>query len=235
MKKKISIIFPVYNEVENLKKLISSWFECLIQKKISVEFVIVEDGSNDGTKELIRLLEKKYPIKNLSQIKKRGYSKAVVDGIFAAEGDYILCTDSDNQVKVESLISNLKNLPEKNNFLIGYRNPRKDPPNRLLYSKLFKYYHDLLFQSGLRDPSCPFVLGKNEDFKSLSRNDLLKMREGFWWGFVGVCLKMNYKFKEVPIHHYGRISGVAGYKLKNLPMIILRNFIGLIKIKYSLK
>ena len=66
---------------------------------IKHEFVIVEDGSTDGTKELIVELQNKYPIKNLSSEKKRGYSKAVLEGIKASNGKYILCTDSDNQIK----------------------------------------------------------------------------------------------------------------------------------------
>ena len=65
--KSISIVFPVYNEKENLEKLISSWDESLKLHNTDHEFVIVEDGSTDGTKELILELEKKYPIVNLSQ------------------------------------------------------------------------------------------------------------------------------------------------------------------------
>ena len=85
-------------------------------KNISYEFVLVEDGSTDGTKELIKKLRTLYPIKNLSINEKRGYTKAVLDGIEASSGDYILCTDSDNQIKVKSLIDNVKNLPEEGNF-----------------------------------------------------------------------------------------------------------------------
>ena len=77
--KSISIVFPVYNEKENLEKLISSWDESLRLQNIDYEFVIVEDGSTDGTKKLILELEKKYPIINLSQSQKRGYSAAVID------------------------------------------------------------------------------------------------------------------------------------------------------------
>ena len=68
--------------------------------------------------------------KNLSKIEKRGYSQAVIDGISASEGDYVLCTDSDNQIKVKSLIDNIKNFPKNGLFLIGFRNPR----NCLLYT-----------------------------------------------------------------------------------------------------
>tara|TARA_B100001057_G_scaffold491364_1_gene581429 strand:+ start:116 stop:823 length:708 start_codon:yes stop_codon:yes gene_type:complete len=229
---KISIVFPIYNEFKNLKSLIENWDKDLkLLVNISYEFVLVEDGSTDGTKELIKELENIFPIKNLSRDKKRGYTKAVLDGIEAAEGDFILCTDSDNQIKVQSLLENIDNLPKENSFLVGFRNPRKDPLNRILYSKLFKILHDVLFNSKLRDPSCPFVIGKKSDYKKLPIRFLGQMREGFWWGFVATCKKLNFDFVEVPIIHYERKEGEAGYGIYKLPGIIFRNIFGLIKIK----
>ena len=229
--KSISIVFPVYNEKENLEKLISSWHESLRLQNIDHEFVIVEDGSTDGTKKLILELEKKYPIINLSQNQKRGYTTAVIDGIYSSSKKFILCTDSDNQIKVKSLIENLNNFPEINEFLVGFRNPRKDPLNRLIYSKIFKILHDLLFNSKLKDPSCPFVIGLKVTYKKLDKKKLLYMKEGFWWGFIGHCTKKDIKFKEISIEHFRRETGEAGYKLKDLIGIVVRNIIGLIKIK----
>jgi glycosyltransferase involved in cell wall biosynthesis len=228
----ISIVFPVHNEIDNLEKLISSWHKSLSENNIDHEFVIVEDGSTDGTIDLIKKLELSYPIINLSQKEKRGYSKAVVDGINNSSKKFILCTDSDNQIKVDSLIENFNCLPEENEFLIGYRNPRKDPWNRLIYSQLFKVLHNVLFQSKLKDPSCPFVLGLNSTFKKLNNENLLLMKEGFWWGFVAISLKTKIKFIQKPIVHFERLEGEAGYQLKNLPGIIFRNILGLIKIKF---
>ena len=186
----ISIVLPVHNEFLNLGKLIKEWdIELKKITNIQYEFVIVEDGSSDGTKELIIELEKTFHINNLSSEKKRGYSQAVLDGIKASKGNYILCTDSDNQIKVNSLIENINNLPNGDIFLFGARTPRNDPVHRKIYSKMFKILHDLLFKSGLLDPSCPFVLGQKETFNKLPEEFLLKMREGFWWGFVAVSKK----------------------------------------------
>ena len=230
----ISIVLPVHNEYDNLETLLKEWDNELKNiSTIKYEFVIVEDGSTDGTKELIVKLENKYPVKNLSSYKKRGYSKAVLEGIKASNGKYILCTDSDNQIKVQSLIENINQLPGKDIFLFGNRSPRNDPTNRIIYSKLFKILHDLLFSSKLSDPSCPFVLGEKETFAKLPEDLLLKMREGFWWGFVGVVKKKKLNFKEVSITHFKRTKGEAGYKITNLPGIIIRNTLGLLKIKFS--
>ena len=235
MKKKIiSIVLPIHNEFYNLKKLLYNWNKELNKiKNFNFEFVLVEDGSTDGTKNLIKILEKKYKIVNLSSDIKRGYGKAVLDGIYNANGHYILCTDSDNQIKINSLIKNLNNLPKKKQFLIGYRNPRKDPINRILYSKIFKIFHMLLFGKHVSDPSCPFVVGLNSEFKKLPKHLLLKMREGFWWGFIAICAKYNKNLYEVPVKHYRRTSGEAGYKINNLLGIIFRNCLGLLKIKIS--
>jgi len=230
----ISIVLPVHNEFLNLGKLIKEWdIELKKITNIQYEFVIVEDGSSDGTKELIIELEKTFHINNLSSEKKRGYSQAVLDGIKASKGNYILCTDSDNQIKVSSLIENINNLPNGDIFLFGARTPRNDPVHRKIYSKMFKILHDLLFKSGLLDPSCPFVLGQKETFNKLPEEFLLKMREGFWWGFVAVSKKKQINFNEVQIKHFKRSEGDAGYQLNQMPGIILRNVIGLFKIKLS--
>ncbi len=201
--------------------------------QIKHEFVVVEDGSTDGTKKLITELEKTYSIINVSSKKKRGYGKAVLDGIKASKGDYILCTDSDNQIKVNSLIENLNNLPKIDIFVIGRRTPRNDPFHRKIYSKIFKILHDLLFRCNLSDPSCPFVIGKKETFKRLPEKFLLKMKEGFWWGFVAVSKKKKINFNEVKIQHFKRLEGESAYKLNKMPGIILRNTIGLLKIRFS--
>ncbi len=181
----ISVVFPVHNEQENIKKLIKDWHLALNKSNVNHEFIIVEDGSEDETKKIIKELETNYPIVNLSQDKKRGYSKAVIDGIFASRKEFILCTDSDNQIRPDSLIDNLHNMPKKDEFLIGFRNPRKDPINRIVYSKLFGLFHHILFNSKLKDPSCPFVIGHNQTFQKLNKEKLLFMKEGFWWGFCG--------------------------------------------------
>ena len=232
--KELSIVFPIHNEENNIRSLLSSWSYELVKNKIDYEFVLVEDGSTDKTKKIIKELESQYPIINLSQDEKRYYTKAVVDGIYNSNKEYILCTDSDNQIKVESLIENLPFLPQENEFIFGYRNPRNDPIKRIIISKIFKILHDFLFHSKLKDPSCPFVIGLNKTYKKLPREKLMMMREGFWWGFVGVSMISKVKFLEKPIKHYSREIGESTYKVSNILRIVLINTIGLLKIKFNL-
>ena len=55
----------------------------------------------------------------------------------------------------------------------------------------------------------------------------------FWWGFAAVSKKSKINFNEVKIEHFKRSEGDAGYKLSQMPGIIIRNTIGLFIIKLS--
>ena len=157
----ISIILPVFNEVKSLEYVLSVWDKYLNEKKIIHEFVICEDGSTDGTKELINNLYKKYPITKNVKKKRRSYGLAIISGVIASKFNYILCIDSDGQCMPDSFqkFYDQKNLSD---ILIGNRNPRKDPVIRIIYSKLFKIIHDYLFNTKVKDPSCPYILAKKK-------------------------------------------------------------------------
>jgi glycosyltransferase involved in cell wall biosynthesis len=162
----ISIVLPVFNEVKSLEYVLSVWNRYLNKKKILHEFVICEDGSTDGTKELIVKLQKKYPISNQSVKDRRGYGLGVISGIIASKYDYILCIDSDGQCMPDSFLEfyNNKHMAD---ILRGNRNPRNDPIIRIIYSKLFKIVHDYLFNTKIKDPSCPYVLSKKKNYLML--------------------------------------------------------------------
>src|SRR5882724_6393409 len=95
----LSIILPVYNEVDSLEEVISEWDAALRKiPDLRHTFLICEDGSTDGTQDLIRALEGRYSIVNNSVSWRRGYGQAVRAGIARARTDYILCIDSDGQI-----------------------------------------------------------------------------------------------------------------------------------------
>ncbi len=223
---------PTFNEVKSLEHVVHTWNESLKNQNLDYVFIICEDGSTDGTKELILEMENKYPIVNESVNERRGYGGGVIAGIKRAKSDYILCIDSDGQCMPDSFIE-LWNIRNDFDIVIGHRCPRLDPKIRRIYSFLFLALHKLLFGKTVSDPSCPYIITTNKIFKDLMPM-LTYMREGFWWGCVGAGKLKKYSFGEKIIKHYDRYDGsTVVYKLSRMPSIIIRNIIGLIKLRFS--
>jgi dolichol-phosphate mannosyltransferase len=230
----LSIILPVYNERQTLPILLAEWSHTLHTLGIEFEFVICEDGSNDGTKELLPGLQKIYPIQLNQSFNRRGYGGAVLEGISIAHGNWILCIDSDGQCDPKDL-NVFWNKRENNSVLIGWRNQRKDVLMRKIMSRLFGALFTILFpRNAIHDPSAPFVLFQKSTISPYIRTDLSKMKEGFWWGFVAVCHIRSISIKENIVNHRVRVHGKTQvYRLSKIPSIVIRNIMGLLSIRYG--
>jgi glycosyltransferase involved in cell wall biosynthesis len=229
----LSLILPVRNEVEALEAVVSEWDSCLNDiRDLEHVFIICEDGSNDGTKELIPKLQHRFPLIDNSAVSRRGYGQAVREGIAFAKTEYVLCIDSDGQIGPDRMQEIWSRRTEKR-FQIGWRYPRCDPAARLIYSKLFGFYHRVLFPHRLHDPSCPFVFGHAKLFQRVAPY-LAYMQEGFWWGFVGACCKLKIAIEEVQIPHRKRPAGESQvYRPEKMLGIMVRNGLGLLKLRLA--
>lgn len=228
----LHLVLPVFNEKKHIEHVLQEWQYELKALSISYRFIVCEEGSTDGTSELLKRLKKPFNlILNQKKIR-RGYGKAVIDGIKTARANFILCVDSDGQCDPKDFMSFWKKR-ESADILIGKRIKRADYFYRKLFSWLFKGIFVILFTTKIQDPSCPFVLFKK---KTIARGlkYLHYLSEGFWWGFSGFCLKNNLSINQIPINHRKRYGGdTQVFKFNKLFSISLKNVIGLIKLKMT--
>ena len=228
----LSVILPVYNEKKIIEGVLKEWTALLTKKNLRYTFIICQDGSTDGTKELLSKIKKKNKIVLNQNKKRRGYGKAVIDGINAAKSKYILCIDSDGQCDPKDFIKFWKN-KDTTDILIGWRKNRADETRRKIFSNSFKIMFFLLFPIKIHDPSAPFVLFRKKAILPYTKY-LTYLQEGFWWGFIGACVKKGLTIKELTINHRKRISGQTQvYHINKIPSIALRNGIGLLKLRVS--
>lgn len=226
----LTVILPVYNEKDSIATILKEWNNELDRHKITYGFLICEDGSTDGTKEFLKTLKNTYPLTLLSHKARLGYGGAIVNGIRSAQSRYILCVDSDGQYDPRDFSIFWVNR-DRADVIFGRRVKRSDPFHRIIFSTLFRIVFSLLFASPVRDPSNPFTLFKKETILPYLTY-LSYLSEGFWWGFIGMCVKKKLSIFELPIRHKKRIQGSTSiFHLRNLLPIALKNFIGLVRLK----
>jgi len=88
---KLSVVIPAYNEVDNIREILKR----VRASKAAYEIIVVDDGSKDGSRELLALLNGKNQVRVLMHPKNQGKGAAVRTGIAAARGDVILIQDAD--------------------------------------------------------------------------------------------------------------------------------------------
>ena len=225
----VSIILPVYNEKNTIENVLQEWKKELDKYKVTYTFIVCEDGSTDGTKELLLKIKQKYKLVLNERRERRGYGGAVIDGIISAKSQFILCIDSDGQCDPRDFKTFWK-IKGQADIIMGWRVKRADTRQRLLMSGFFKMLFKVLFPTSLHDPSAPFVLFKRGRIIPYMRY-LRFMKEGFWWGFIAACLKKKLSIIEIPIQHQERFYGKTRvYRLQAIPRIASINIIGLVKL-----
>jgi dolichol-phosphate mannosyltransferase len=231
MSDNLQILLPVYNEADHIENLLIE-ISNKLRNKIDFSFIISEDGSNDGTKEILLKLKNKLNIRLIIDNKRKFYSRAVIDGIKIAKAKYLMIMDSDGQCDPKDIIK-FWEIRKESDLVNGYRFKRQDFMYRKIFSNICLIIYRILFNVPLRDPSFAFILMSRKVYKSLS-NYTVVCPDGFFWEFNARAKKLGYTFAEIEINHRKRSSGQTKiYNYKNLPRIAFNHLIGLLKVKFQ--
>ena len=94
----ISVVVPLYNEAESLPEL-AAWVDRVMRENgFSYEMILIDDGSSDGSWEVVEGLKAQYPaIRGISFARNYGKSAALYCGFAAAEGEVVITMDADLQ------------------------------------------------------------------------------------------------------------------------------------------
>ena len=231
----IDIVLPVHNEGSSIAQTLREFHQKVsVEDGIPVRFVICEDGSSDDTVPVLQALAGELPIKLISDPVRKGYSRAVIDGLRATDSDWVLCIDSDGQCDPSDLVKLAAARPG-HDMIIGYRNPRSDTPMRKAMSGAFGIVYRRFFNVRLRDPSCPYVLINRVGLKAILGGNVGILKQGFWWEFVARATALGLRIKELPVSHRVRSAGTTQvYRLDKIPRIAVEHLAGLRKLRREL-
>lgn len=224
----VEVFLPVHNEAESIEGTIRELYQ-EFSKKVEVGFIICEDGSRDNTQQILLALAKELPIRlNLSE-QRRGYSRAVKDGMLMLKAEYLLCLDSDGQCDPRDFWA-FWDARTSADLIMGRRVNRQDTFLRRLFSRLFYLLYQAVFRTPVQDPSCPYLLMDKNLVEHVAPL-LGAMNQGLWWEFVARVHGNGFSILELPVQHRLRTAGVTQvYKWNKMPGILLSHVAALFRI-----
>jgi glycosyltransferase involved in cell wall biosynthesis len=213
----LSVVIPVYNEVDNLRALLDELGEVLVHFARPFEVIMVDDGSRDGTAELLRELVSERP--NLKAIFFRrnfGQTAAFDAGFRSATGAVVVTIDGDLQNDPHDIPAMVARLEEGHDMVVGWRRDRKDGIFlRKLPSRVANWMIRKLTGTRIHDLGCSLRVYRREI------TDELRLY-GEMHRFISVIAdNMGARIAEVEVHHRPRRAGVSKYDLRRSVKVLL--------------
>jgi glycosyltransferase involved in cell wall biosynthesis len=228
--KDLSLVIPVYNEVENLRPLTAEIKDALDNQALDYEVIFIDDGSNDGSFELMRELhDEDSRIIIIRFRRNHGQTAAFAAGFDHAQGRFIVTLDSDRQNDPADIPKLLARIEEGDYDVVnGWRKNRQDA---LIMRKLPSRIANKLIAttSGvhLHDRGCSMRMFRYEVTQELRLY-------GEMHRFIPeLCSFAGFTLTEEVVNHRARVAGESKYGISRTFRVIVDLFTILFLRKYS--
>jgi glycosyltransferase involved in cell wall biosynthesis len=206
-----------------------------------VDIWVFEDGSKDGTKDILSKLSEEYPnlYVRMSPTKK-GYPRAMREAFLSIspqQYSYVVAIDSDGQYEPNDFFKVFQTMAKNNvNIVMGRRMTRKEPPYRRLLSKGLQLIERMMFPVKCKDVTSVMRLMRVQVAHSIAR-EVAYSPYNFWLEFTARMSLNNYNVIEIPINYRERVGGSKVYSVNKMPKIIMSEFAALraVRHEYRLK
>jgi glycosyltransferase involved in cell wall biosynthesis len=205
----LSIFFPAYNDSGTIASLVITALRTARKLTPDHEVIVVNDGSADGTAEILEELASIYPqVRVVHHDRNRGYGGALRTGFASATRELVFYTDGDAQYDPAEMAALWQRFDDSVDLVNGYKISRSDPLHRIIVGRIYHYTVKLLFGLTVRDVDCDFRMMRRSIFDTVH----LEKNSGV------ICLEMmkkitdaGFRIAEVPVHHYHRAYGKSQF------------------------
>jgi glycosyltransferase involved in cell wall biosynthesis len=166
---RLSIAAPCFNEAEGIAAVIAEWEAVLSGWPRASEIVLCNDGSTDGTREVLDRVCATVPrLRVVHNATNGGYGRALSCAIAATRGDYVATIDSDGQFDVADAIRLLETLQRDGyDAMTGWRMGKKDSALRVAADRGMNLLVRVLFGTRLRDTNCAIKVVRGDVLRGL--------------------------------------------------------------------
>lgn len=165
----ISVVIPLYNEEESLPEL-TAWIARVTEREgLTCEVIFVDDGSSDGSWNVIGQLKSEYPfVKAIGFMRNYGKSAALFCGFAEAEGEVVFTMDADLQDSPDEIPEMRRMILEEGYDMVsGWKKHRYDPIGKRWPSKFFNFTARLVSGIKLHDFNCGLKAYRRKVVKSI--------------------------------------------------------------------
>ena len=202
---KISVVIPIYNEVDSLEQLYNELSEVLSVYN-SYQIIFVDDGSSDGSiKAISKIIGNDTNAKIIQFHRNYGKSAALAEGFKNADGEYIVTMDADLQDDPNEIPNLVKKLEEGFDLVSGWKKDRKDPLSKKIPSKFFNFITKLFTGVKFHDFNCGLKIYRQSVVKTL---EIYGGRHRYIPALAGY---KKFKVAEIIVNHRPRLYGETKY------------------------
>jgi len=227
----LSVLIPVYNEEGNLSLLYDKLDVALKKTKRAYEIIFVDDGSSDGTLEILLDLRERNPnIKIISFSRNFGQTAALSAGIDLSKGDIIVPMDGDLQNDPEDILPLLQKIEEGYDVVSGWRKDRKDPFwRRRLPSMIANKIISWIGGVHLHDYGCTLKAYRRDILKNIRLYGEMHRFIPIYAQWIGA------RVSEIQVRHFMRGSGSSKYGMSRVFKVVLDLMVVKFLLSYSQK
>lgn len=219
----ISVVVPVFNERESLVVLHDEIWQLAQRLNLDLEILFIDDGSRDGSWEIIDELSKKHPqVHGIRFRRNFGKAAALSAGFGAARGDFVLTLDADLQDDPAEIPRFLDALARNVDVVSGWKRMRYDPWHKVWPSRVFNFMVSWLTGVPLHDHNCGMKAYRAEVFREVRLYGELHR-------FIPVlAAARGFRVGELEINHRPRRFGYSKYGVRRF----MKGFLDLLTVKF---
>lgn len=231
----VSVVIPVHNERDVIEDVVRGFWTEVVSKLPDGELVVAEDGSTDGTKEILARLAREIPIRLVSGPARKGYLRGVRDALLAAEKEWVFFSDSDGTHDPRDFWALAAKAAEGFDLVAGEKRDRQDPPYRLAFSRAYNALVRFAFGVRVRDVNAGFKLLRADLARAVAP-DVKHLPFGFSTELVIRAEARGARVASVPVAHLARTTGRADqFEPSAMPRVVWRQARGLWRLKRELR
>jgi glycosyltransferase involved in cell wall biosynthesis len=208
----LSLVVPVYNERDALPDLIEEMERACAQLSLDWEIVVVDDGSTDGTSELLERCARERERLRVVRLRRNvGKSGALMAGFEHSSGEILITLDGDGQDDPAEIPALIEKLDEGYDLVSGWKRHRRDPALKRWSSRLFNRVTGLISGLKLHDFNCGLKAYRRRCARSLDVYGELHRY------MPVLAAQEGWRVSELPVNHRPRVHGTSKFGAARYP------------------